>query len=389
MSYVSTNLNRFYVVLESSYGVVPAIGPDNAFRALSAELELVQQYLERRDKSGSRTFPGVVSGGRRQARFEVEAYLMSGGAAGQAPGLGPFVEAACGGSPRVFAGGTAAAGCSTTQVVFITAHGLAAGQAIGSGDELRFVTSVPNTTTVVVDPPFSAAPPASSEITGTVCYPLAATLPSLSIFDYWEPSSAQQRILNGAAVDTLELEVQGDFHTVKFSGEGQDVIDSIAFAAGQGGLGAFPAEPDSRNYHGEPIAGHFGQLWLGATPSRFNTLLRASLKLENGLELRKNELGSAVPLGIAPGERRVTFDFEIFETDDAATRALYAAARNRTPVVAFLQLGAVAGHLFGAYSKSLAPHAPRNDARERQLKWVFADSRAGGSADDELWIAFG
>ncbi len=396
MAYVASNLNRFYAAVESAYGVVPAVLPDHAFRALSLELELQQQYLERRDKSGSRSFLGVVAAGRRQGRFATEAYLMSGGAAGTAPDLAPFFQAACGGAPLVFAGGTAAAGCTTTDIAFSAAHGLSVGQAIGSNGELRFVTSVTSATAVVVSPPFSAAPAASSAITATVSYPLAASLPSLAIFDYWDPASAQQRILNGAAVGQMQIEVEGDFHVARFSGEGQDLIDSITFATGQGGLGAYPTEPATRTYAGAPLAGHFGQLWLGASLSRFNTLVSARLELDNGLELRRNELGFAVPQGIAPGDRKVTFDFELFQNDDAATRTLYTAARNRTPVAAGIQLGSGAGSLFGAYLKSLAPQPPKNDAKENQLKWSFTGARAAGggsssaaTSDDELWIAFG
>lgn len=389
MAYIVSNLNRFYAALESAYGKAPAVTPGDAFRALRLDVELVQQYLERRDKSGSRSFLGVVAGGRRQGRFETEAYVMAGGAPGIAPDLAAFYQAACGGTPRTFTGGTAGAGCTTTTINFNAAHGLVAGQGIVSGGELRFVTTVSTTTSVVVSPAFTAAPTSGASIIGTVTYPLGASLPSLAIFDYWDPVSAQQRILNGAAVEQMELEIAGDFHTVTFTGEGQDVIDSITFASGQGGLSAFPAEPSTRTYNGEPIAGHLGQLWLGAPASRFNTLVRGKLALENGLELRKNEVGSAIPLGIAPGDRRVSFEFELFETDDGATRGLYTAARNRTPVEAFLQLGSTSGHIFGAFMKSLVPQPPKNDARENLLKWSFSGSRAGGSLDDELFIAFG
>lgn len=388
MSRVLTSLNRFYAELEASYGAVPGINPDCAFRALSVDLEPVQQYLERRDISGSRSFAGVAAGGRRQAQFQLDAYLMSGGTAGQPPGLAPLFQAACGGTPLVFAGGSAASGCTATQVRFTTAHGLSVGQAIANNGEMRFVVSLPDATTVMVDPPFSAAPAAGSTITGAVSYVLSATLPSVAIFDYCQPASAQQRILCGGAVDTLEVQVQGDFHTVKFSGQGQDLIDSFTFQPGDGGLAQFPAEPASRSDHGGPIAGHFGQVWLGAIPARFQTLVRATLRLQNGLQLRKNELGSALPLGIAPGERRVMFDFDLFETDDSNTQALYAAARNRTPLVAFLQLGVVPGHLFAAYMKSLVPQPPKNDARDLESKWSFSGGRAAGSTDDE-WMAFG
>jgi hypothetical protein len=389
MSYVSTSLNRYYAALESGYGAVQAVADARAFRALRLDMELVQEYLQRRDKSGSRSFSGIVAAGRRQARFELDAYLMSGGQPGLAPDLGPLYQAACGGAPLAFAGGTAAAGCTASHIVFASPHSLSLGQAIESNGELRFVTAIANPTAVDVTPPFSQAPAEGSAIRGSVSYPLAAGLPSVSIFDYWEPATAQQRILNGGAVESVTIEARGDFHTVKFAGNGQDLIDSITFEAGQGGLAGFPTEPAARSYAGGPIAGHFGQLWLGASPARFSTVVEAALKLENGLQLRSDEIGSAVPLGIAPGDRKVTLDFQMYETDDAATQALYASARNRTPIAAFLQLGGVAGHLVGAYLNSIAAQPPKHDSGERQLKWSFTGARAAGAGDDELWIAFG
>jgi hypothetical protein len=377
MPYISTDLNRTYSALESAYGVPPAISGADAFRALRVNLELVQEYLERRDKSGSRTFPGVIAGGRRHARFEVDAYLTPSGSAGAPPDMAPFFQAACGALPLTFAGGQAAAGCTTTSIVFGAPHGLAVGQAIVSGDELRFVTSVDSPTQVTVNPPFSAAPPAASNITATVNYPLGASLPSLAIFDYWDPAGAQQRYLSGGVVERMEVQVNGDFHQVRFAGRGADVVIPA------------PAEPASPAYTGSPLAGHLGQIWLGNPASKFSTLARAELQLDNGVELRGNEFGSAVALGSVAGLRRVGLDFEVFEMDDAQTQALYTAARNRTPIVAALQLGAATGSLFGAYLKGLTPQVPRYDQSERQLRWNFTGSRASGGVNDELWLAFG
>ncbi len=387
MSYVSANLNRHYAAVEPSYGQVPAVASSDAFRVVSFDAELVQEYLERRDKSGSRSFLGVPQAGRREARFALESYLMSGGTAGAAPDLAPLYQAACGGAPLAFGGGSTAAGCTTTTIVFSTVHGLAAGQAIVVAGEMRFVTSVPNSTTVVVAPALSSAPAGGTPVSATVTYPLAATLPSVSLFDYWDPANAQQRILSGGAVERMGIEVQGDFHSVSFSGGGQDLIDSITFAAGQGGLAAFPAEPVSRSYAGAPIAGHFGQIWLD--DSRITSLVSAGLVLANNLQMRNNELGSAVPLGIAPGDRNVQFEFELYQTDDAAVQALYTAARNRSPLSMLLQLGSTAGHIFAAYISSLVPQTPRTSQRQNELQWSFAASRAGGANDDEIWIAFG
>ncbi len=389
MPYISSDLNRNYAALETAYGATPAPTASSAFRALKTSIELVQTYLERQDKTGSRSYAGVIAGGRRHGKFNVEAYLTPSGTPGVAPNLGPLFQSACGGSPQVFAGGTVAPGSTSSNVLLTAPHGLSVGQAVGYGKELRFVTAVPSAAAINVDPPFATAPAGGSSISGTVTYPLADTLPSFSLFDYWSPSSAQQRILCGSAVDQLEVDVSGDFHEVKFTGVGQDVIDSITFTSGQGGLSAFPAEPGSQIINGTALAGHMGQIWLGPTPAKFATLSTAKLTLQNGVQLRGNEFGSQIPLAQIAGQRKVTFDFDVFELDDSATAALYSAAVARTPITAFLQLGTVAGNLFGVYLSHLVPQIPVNDTTQKQLSWKFSGSRAGdGTANAEIYVAF-
>ena len=52
---------------------------------------------------------------------------------------------------------------------------------------------------------------------------------STSIFDYWDPTTAVQRILDGAAMDTMKVKVNGDFQEFEFSGPSQDLLDSASF----------------------------------------------------------------------------------------------------------------------------------------------------------------
>ncbi|GEM_PF-249278 len=394
MPYVSTELNRQYAALESSYGAVPSAAPSNAFRFLKSSIELVQSYLERQDKTGSRSFAGVAPGGQRSAKFDVQSYLIPSGAAGTAPNMDPFFRAACGGSPETFAGGTAISGCTASSILFSAAHNLSVGQAIAAGKEVRFVTAVNSSTAVTVDPPFSTAPPAATAITPTVTYPLGDTPPTLSLFDYWSPSTAQQRILCGGAVEELQVNVNGDFHQVSFSGVGQDVIDSGTFTSGQGGLSVFPSEPSSQTNNGIPLAGCLGQIWLGSpangfATAKFSTLSSAKLQLQNGFQLRGNEFGNCTPQAAIAGQRKVTFDFDVFELDDAATAALYNAARSRQSVTAFLQLGTNTGSMFGVYMSALTPQIPTGDTGQKQLVWKFSGSRAGnGTPNAEIFVAF-
>src|SRR5258708_1182947 len=124
MPYIRRDLNRLYAALESSYGATPTPSPANAFRALKSNIELVQAYLQRQDKTGSRSYAGVAPGGRRHGKFDVQAYLIPSGSAGAAPSMSPFFQAACGGTPEMFPGGTAAIGSAATNVVFSAPHGL-------------------------------------------------------------------------------------------------------------------------------------------------------------------------------------------------------------------------------------------------------------------------
>lgn len=389
MSCILSNQNRFYAKVESVFGQAPAIAAADRLAAIKLGIRQRDELRERKDKTGSRTFVGVAPGGRKRTQFELQTYLLSGTTPGTAPAAGKLFQAALGGGPLVFSGGTAGAGSSTTSIVFSSAHGLVEGQAFGFNDELRFVSVVDSPTSVTLSAPFSAAPGAGATLTGAVTYKPAADLPTLSIFDYWDPAGAVQRILVGASCGVCRVKINSDFHEFEFGGEAQDVLDSVSFTAGQGGLSTFPAEPAVSGMTGLPVPGNLGQAWMGATASRFLTVTKATLELDNDLDTRNREFGSDVPQCLAPGVRKVIADIRLFEKDDAATKGLYQAARSQTPIGVMFQLGQKAGQLFGAYLKAVVPKVPEFDDSDRALEWSFTESRAQGQGDDEVFAAFG
>ena len=130
-------------------------------------------------------------------------------------------------------------------------------------------------------------------------------------------------------------------------------------------------------------------MWLGNAPDRFFTLTDAELAVSNNLDMRAHEFGSSLPRAISPGTRAVTIDFQLYGQDDVATKALYQAAKQQSPVTAMLQLGQQPNQLFGAYLKSLVPEVPEYDDADTRLKWHFRSSRAQGTVDDEIMVAFG
>lgn len=388
-SYISSNANRFYTGLEGSYGQTPAIGAQNRFPAVKLTAKNALEKTDRRDKTGSRTFVGIPAGLRRTTSFDLTTYMTSWTGQGSGPAYGPLFQASMGATPVWYAGGTVAAGSSGTLLVFAAAHGLAGGQGVSCNGEIRFVTAIVSATAVQVNAPFSSAPSAGTELSPCISYFPATELPSVSLFDYWDPRTALQRILCGAAVNRMTVTLNGDFHQFEFEGMAQDLIDSGSFAAGMGQLNAFPAEPALGAFDYSIVPGNMGEAWLGSSPSQFYTITSGTFQLDNSLDLRAKEFGSNLPRAIAPGPRSVTAAFNLYEMDDAATQGLYQAARQQSPISVMFQLGQQTGQAMGVYLMSVVPVVPEFDDGDNRLQWKFQGSRAQGTADNEMVVAFG
>jgi len=388
-SYISSNANRFYTGLENNYGQIPAIAAQNRFPAVKLSAKNQLEKADRRDKTGSRTFVGIPAGLRRTTSFAVTTYMTSWGGQSPGPSYGPLFQASMGAAPVMYAGGAAAAGSSGTSLVFAAPHGLVAGQGVSCNGEIRFVTAIVSATAVQVNAPFSSAPAAGTEIAPSISYFPATELPSVSIFDYWDPSTALQRILCGAAVSRMTVKVNGDFHQLEFEGTAQDLIDNCSFAGGMGQLRSFPAEPAIGAFDYSIVPGNMGQAWLGSTPGKFYTITSGTFQLDNGLDMRSKEFGTNLPLAIAPGPRSVTAAFSLYQLDDAATQGLYQAARQQSPVSIMFQLGQQTGQVMGVYIMSVVPVVPEFDDSDNRLQWKFQGSRAQGTADNEIVVAFG
>ena len=388
-SYISSNANRFYAELESRYGETPEITAQNRFPAVKLTAKNQLEKADRRDKTGSRTFVGIPAGLRRTTSFDVTTYMTSWGGQSSGPSYGPLFQASMGASPAMYAGGAAAAGSSGTSLVFAAPHGLVAGQGVSCNGEIRFVTAIVSATAVQVNAPFSNGPAAGTEIAPSISYFPATELPSASIFDYWDPSTALQRILCGAAVNRMTVTVNGDFHQFEFEGMAQDLIDSSSFAAGMGQLSSFPVEPVIGAFDYSIVPGNMGEAWLGSTPGQFYTITSGTFQLDNGLDLRSKEFGTNLPRAIAPGPRSVTAAFSLYELDDAAPQGLYQAARQQSPGSVLFQLGQQAGQFVGVYMMSVVPVVPEFDDSDNRLQWKFQESKAQGTTDNEIVVAFG
>jgi len=388
-SYISSNDNRFYVGAESAYGQIPTVAASNRIPSVKLKARQAFENTVRHDKTGGRTFLGLPAGTRKKTSFELSTYLSSWDGLTTEPSYGPMFRAAMGHTVLTYSGASLDSAISPTRLQFPSAHGLVAGQAVSFGGEIRFATAIPTGTQIDINAPFSILPTSGAPLGATVTYKLSKDLPSASIFDYWDPTDAVHRVISGAAVNKLAVKINGDFHEFAFTGPACDVVDSSSYISGQGGLTQFPAEPTIGAYNYSIVPGHLGQVWLGSSPQQFFTLTGGQMVLDNGIDLRNNEFGSDTPRSFSAGRRKVALDLSLFQMDDSATRGLYQAARQRSPITAMMQLGQQPGQLFGIYMKSVVPEVPEFDDAETRLQWKFTENRAQGTADDELVVAFG
>lgn len=389
MSYILSNDNRFYVAVEQSYGTAAAITASNRIPAVKLTAKQQTEKVQRADKTGSRTFAGLPSGLRVQTSFGLKTYMANWGDTSALPPHGPLFQGSMGGTPTQSAGGTIASMSGSTSLTFAAPHGLTPGAAVTSGGEIRFVTVVVNANTIQINAPFAATPAINSQTGPTAMYPTAESLPSLTFYDYWSPTTAVQRILGGMAVDTLSIKVNGDFHEFDFSGQAQDLVDTTSFESGEFGMSSYPAEPSVAPINYSIVPGNLGEIWLGSSPTEFFTLTSATITFSNNLDLRAQEYGATLPQAIVPGQRSVEMNFSVYEMDDMATAGLYQAARQKSPISVMLQLGQQQGELFGLYMQSVVPQVPAFDDSDKRLQWQFQSCRAQGSVNDEIYAAFG
>lgn len=386
--YISSNDNRFYAVTETAFGQAIAPQPQNRFPAVRLRAQQRTDRVNRRDKTGGRSYVGTPAGMRKQTNVELTTYLTAWNPGSQEPGYGPLFRAALGGNGVLFNGGSVA-DVNGVIVRFQSAHGLGIGQALTVGGEIRFVVAVVDQDAVQINAPFSGMLAAGSPIAPTMSYSLASDLQSMTVFDYWSPATTVHRLMNGLTVERMKVSVNGDFHEFEFSGQSKDLIDSASFQPGEAALQEFPAEPTVGGFDYTIVPGHLGQVWIGSPAKRFYTLTEAEVMLTNNIEARDREFGIDGPACVSPGQRDVRVSFSIYEQDNEATKALYQAARQKSPISVMLQLGQQPGQMFGVYLNAVIPEVPEFDDREPRLQWRFSSCRAQGSNDDELYVAFG
>src|SRR5258706_15286602 len=122
--YTASNENRLYTAPESAYGQVAAIAAANRIAAIKLTTKQELETAQRRDKTGSRTFPGFPAGLRRLTSYELTTYMTSWDSPSSGPpSYGPLFVASLGGTPLVYNGGAGAGGFSPSGLALGAPHG--------------------------------------------------------------------------------------------------------------------------------------------------------------------------------------------------------------------------------------------------------------------------
>jgi len=385
-SYIRSNSNRFYAAIEPSYAVAAQVTSSNRVPATLLRAQQRIEKVRRFDKTGTRTMI-TANSGRHRTGFELRTSLSSWDATDQ-PSCGGFFQAAMGAAPEVAVGLTVAAVSDPLTFRTETPHRRSVGSAVSDGREIRFVTAVADAQQLTINAPFSNPLKNGAPLNATIAYRLGKDLPSMSIYDYWDPATALSRIVTGATVEFLDISVSGDQHEFAFSGPAADLIDSLTFLTGTAGLNSFPMEPEIVPTSRGAVPGQLGQAWLGGTASQFFTLTEASIQVQNRIELRNQEFGCSYPRSTTAGIRHVNTSFSLFAQDNSQTLALYSAAKELDTISIMLQMGKQKGQLMGIYLPSVASVIPAFDDSETRLRWTFKNNSVQGTSDDEFYIAF-
>ncbi len=386
-SYIASSRNRYYVSMEQAYGQSAPISAANRFPANRLHLRQAYETIKRPDKSGTRTLQSQLVTGRKNISFDIASYLCPWSGNGT-PAYGPLFQAACGASPFSWPGVSVNSLIGQLELVTATEHNLTVGCAVSWLGEIRFVSGVLNPYTFTINAPFSTSIQSGDLLGPTVTYKLSSNLPSLTLYDYWESQNSIDRVIPGAAVNSMHISVNGDNHEFTFSGAASDIVDARSFSPGASGMAVFPNEPTLSIFNNTGVPGHLGQVWLGANSTQFFTMTAADVRLVNNLDLRRQEFGLIKPVAVIPGEREVTYSFTVFAQDDRQTTSLYDAARSRSPIPAMLQLGTQQGQLMGVYLPQVIPVVPQYEDSQIRLRWEFNNNRVQGGLDDELSVAF-
>jgi hypothetical protein len=337
MSTANSSSQIGYVQVETTYGEIPnstgtaTVANADAFRIINLVTKGDTGDIQRPSKTTtlSRTV-GML--GKKGGSWSTRVELAGSGTAGTAPDIDPFLRAAMGKA------GTVSAGVS-------------------------------------------------------VSYALEDASPSLSIWNFRDPSTMEQLVAMGSVVQSMRINVSQESSEIEFSGACRYVTPSEGFAGldstAKGGLSAFPARPASPTYAGIMALGLYGSATLDG--SSYTTLRSLSISADFARTLIDNVLFNGAYAGQPQqGIRNITVDFELTDEDTVANESLKAKARAKTAMDLVFVIGSTAGNICTVTLNDVQLTTPDYDDGQRSWGAKFSGMAhaASETAKDELTIVF-
>lgn len=287
MAFSAGASQRIFVKKQSAFGAIPTLAAANGCAAISFDGNNQQDVEIPQDRNGTLA-PVKGNLGPLGMSWTAEITLRANGAAGVAPDMAPFLEAAFG------------------------------EQVVSAGTDVLW-------------------------------RPHDTNEPYITVCDQAANANVEQRLAFDLIVSQLVLEMSADFPRARFSGGGRCVISQKIFASlptnMKGGLGAWPTLPSTIVTNGVPPQNRQGVITLDSNDMGAN-FESATITFDTGRGMDGPGWGvggTAVSRGSTRTRRSISFSITLTEDDSAALDNLLTKALLGTYIPITLQLGTVAG----------------------------------------------
>lgn len=401
-SIIPARSERMYLTAETNFGTY--VTPSNSSACRLTKLTMTPNYpmYNRRDKTGSLSQTVGIKG-RISGTFEVTMDLTGNGTAGMAPDAGILLNAAFGQTPAASPSVSVSAASVVSSVLTLTTGsttGMQNGQiwtltgVTGTGVvspsnwSITVISATQFTINGLVASGSYTLSTATASITGQL-YTLSDASYSFDIWSYRNINGAatadlEQRVAGSCVVNELTIAFGQDLSTLTARGDCLTIMDSVYFSAAstpeKGGLSTFAynSEPSAPVTNGYPSQGFVGLGTLNTTT--ISEIKTGVISIKTGRMLIKDTFGSFIPTGIEAGERVVTIQIDMDDSDDANLAALKIASKLKTPIPYAITCGNTPGNQFIITGSNLVQDPPTLSERGVRFQAPFPAARAYSSS---------
>lgn len=386
---------------ESAYATDPgAAAAGDSFKHQTG-MDAVKRAISRYDRDQDRDYAqaSVVSTqkGRESSTIKIEGDLIPSGNATTptVPDMDKLFKAIFGSVHTATAHTTTVAGSTGVTLNLAVGGWAAAGLQDGdmlavdvdtaNGYEIRQAVSHAGDV-VTVDRKFTADPAAARTVKTGSTFKLLETAKISLYLKRWIAGTGYRLAVPGVELSDMEISVDSAQDTpvakVSFSGRGSAEVTHSE------------ARP-TFTFLGQALVPSQSIAWFdaGLTPRKLYLAGQASLKVNNGLEIRENESRSLSPTGLKRTGNSSRYNVGLslgmlLTTGDEDTTALYASIQSLGSLDVLLQLGKTAGALVGIRCPKWIPDADLG-GRDGEAALILGGGRCYGTTnDDEVTLAF-